>query len=75
MSKENKKLNTYTFQSVAFFEANVHADIEAESEEEARKIVEADNFEGWSEVDKRYLEFTGYDKSFIDLTYEESEDV
>ena len=75
MSKENKKLNTYTFQSVAFFEANVYADIEAESEEEARKIVSADDFEGWSEVDKRYLEFTGYDKSFIDLTYEESEDV
>ena len=74
MSEEKKKLNTYTFQSVAFFEANVHADIEAESEEEARKIVSADDFEGWSEVDKRYLEFTGYDKSFIDLTYEESED-
>ena len=75
MSKEKKKLNTYTFQSVAFFEANVHADIKAESEEEARKIVSADDFEGWSPVDKRYLEFTGYDKSFIDLTYEESEDV
>jgi hypothetical protein len=28
MSEEKKKLNTYTFQSVAFFEANVHADIE-----------------------------------------------
>ena len=53
MKKEKKKLNTYTFQSGAFFEANVHADIEAESEEEARKIVEADDFEGWSEVDKR----------------------
>ena len=75
MAKEKKKVKTYTFQSVAFFQANVHADIEAESEEEARKIVSADDFEGWSEVDKRYLEFTGYDKSFIDLTYEESEDV
>ena len=72
MEKEKKKLNTYTFQSVAFFEANVHADIEAESEEEARKIVESDDFEGWSEVDKRYLEFTGYDKSFIDLTWDSS---
>ena len=37
MEKEKKKLNTYTFQSVAFFEANVHADIEAESEEDARE--------------------------------------
>jgi hypothetical protein len=43
--------------------------LKAESEEEARKIVSADDFEGWSEVDKRYLEFKGYDKSFIDLTY------
>ena len=74
MSKKNKKLNTYTFQSVAFFEANVHADIKAESEEEARKIVSADGFEGWSPVDAHEndnqgdLEFTGYDKGFIDLT-------